>query len=143
VTGPNPPVDPQGRPWDVITLTGLTAHGRHGVLEAEHLIGQFFSVDVAMYLDARSAAAIDDLARTVSYAEVAEVVHRMISGEPVDLIETLAHRIAVATLALDSANLMVVDVTVHKPHAPIPVVFSDVSVTVRRFRDELLEEKPE
>lgn len=118
---------------DVIRLTGLTATGRHGVFEHERRDGQPFTTDVALTLDAGPAAARDDLARTANYAEVAETVVRLVTGEPFDLIETLAVRIAEAVLA-EQPVVTAVEVTVHKPQAPIPHDFADVSVTVARRR---------
>jgi dihydroneopterin aldolase len=82
----------------------------------------------------RDAAASDDVADTVHYGELAEKVAAVVAGEPVNLIETLAERIAV--VALEDPRVRAAAVTVHKPHAPIPLTFADVSVTVRRSRTE-------
>ena len=112
---------------DVIRLAGIRGVGHHGVLDFERRDGQEFLVDVAY--DLPSAVAVDDLSATISYADVAQAVHDLIVGEPVDLIETLAERIASAVLALGSPR---VSVTVHKPSAPIPVPFEDVSITIER-----------
>ena len=117
---------------DVIRLTGLTAVGRHGVFPHEKRDGQPFTADVVLTLDAGPAAATDDLARTANYAEVADTVVRLITGEPFDLIEALAETIASAVLA--AFPVAAVDVTVHKPKAPIEVPFGDVAVTLRRSR---------
>lgn len=115
---------------DVITLTGVRAYGYHGVFEHEKREGQEFSADVALHVDTRAAAASDDVAHTVDYGAVAEAVTAVITGEPLDLIETLCQRIADAVLAFDLVRA--VQVTVHKPHAPITVPFADVTVTIRR-----------
>ena len=115
---------------DRIVLTGLRVFGRHGVLPAERRDGQDFVVDVALDLDLRPAAASDDVADTVHYGELAERLATVVAGDPVDLIETLAERLAQVCLAdsrVDSAR-----VTVHKPAAPIPLAFGDVAVTVVR-----------
>lgn len=130
-------LDDRGRPLDRITLRGVSAVGRHGVLAAERRDGQTFVVDVFVYLDTRAAAADDELAATADYGALAVLVADMVRGEPVDLIETLAHRLALACLAAVPAAVPVVDITVHKPHAPIPGPFADVAATVRRHRDEL------
>lgn len=119
---------------DVIRLTGLTAVGHHGYFAHEKRDGQPFVTDVALRLDAGPAAAVDDLARTANYADVAETVVRFVTGEPFDLIETLAARIADAVLA-EQPVVESVEVTVHKPQAPIPHYFADVSVTVARARE--------
>ena len=115
---------------DVVELRGLRARGRHGVLPAERELGQVFGVDVAMHLDTRPAAASDDLADAVDYGAVAQAVHAVVAGEPVDLVETLAARVAAAVLA--DHRVRAVDVAVHKPSAPVAVPFDDVVVRVHR-----------
>ncbi|WP_418275879.1 2-amino-4-hydroxy-6-hydroxymethyldihydropteridine diphosphokinase [Isoptericola jiangsuensis] len=126
---------PDGRPLDQIRLTGVRALGHHGVLPQERADGQTFVADVVLHLDTRAAATSDDLARTVSYAEVAEDVHAVLAGEPVDLVETLVERIA--AVVLDRPAVQAVDVRVHKPQAPIEVPFDDVEIVVRRDRVNL------
>jgi dihydroneopterin aldolase len=130
-----------GRLLDRIVLHGVTDHGRHGVFDHERRDGQPFAVDLVLHLDTRAAAASDDLADTVDYGALAGVIGELIRGEPVALIETLAHRIALACLRQGNSLVSVVDVTVHKPHAPIAEAVADVTVTVRRSRDDLPEEK--
>jgi len=85
-------------PPDRITLTGLRAFGYHGVLEHERRDGQEFVVDVVLHVDTHLAAETDDLAHTINYADVADQVHALITGDPADLIETLAAHIAAACL---------------------------------------------
>jgi len=115
---------------DRLTLTGLRAFGHHGVYEEERREGQEFVIDVTLHLDLARAAAGDALHDTVHYGELAEDIVRAVERDPVDLIETLAER--VAALVLRRRPVRVVDVTVHKPSAPIPVPFGDVSVAIRR-----------
>ena len=115
---------------DAVRLTGLRVRGHHGVLPAERRDGQDFLVDVALSLDLRPAAASDDVADTVHYGELAERLAAVVAGEPVDLLETLAERLAAVCLA--DARVRSAEVTVHKPSAPIALAFEDVSVTVRR-----------
>jgi dihydroneopterin aldolase len=119
---------------DEITLTGLRVFGRHGVYEQERRIGQDFVIDATLYVDTAAAAASDDVRDTVHYGEAAERIAAIVGGEPVDLIETLAQRIADDLLA--SGRVRMVAVTVHKPNAPIDLPFSDVSVTIRRAQPE-------
>jgi dihydroneopterin aldolase len=118
---------------DHITLTGLRAVGHHGVLAEERRDGQQFILDVRLQLDLASAASGDDLDRTVHYGELAEEIVAAVEREPVDLIETLAERIAGVVLAHEAVQ--VTEVTVHKPEAPIRVPFDDVSVTITRGRE--------
>ena len=115
---------------DAVSLTGLRVRGFHGVFPEERRNGQDFVVDVVLSLDVRSAAATDDLALTVDYGVLAERLAEVVEGEPVDLLETLATRLADVCLA--AGPVSAVEVTVHKPSAPIGRSFSDVSVTVRR-----------
>lgn len=115
---------------DRIRLSGLRVRGHHGVLPAERRDGQDFVVDVALELDLRPAAASDDLAATVDYGALAEWLAAVVAGEPVDLLETLAGRLA--DVCLQSPLVRSAEVTVHKPQAPIGVRFGDVSVTVVR-----------
>ncbi|MEU8587215.1 dihydroneopterin aldolase [Streptomyces sp. NPDC048664] len=117
---------------DRVALRGLRARGHHGVFPKEREEGQTFVVDLVLSLDTRAAAAGDDLSKTVHYGIVAEEVAALIEGEPVDLIETLAERIAFSCLG--HAPVLEVEVCVHKPDAPITVPFDDVTVTITRSR---------
>ena len=119
-------------PGDSVHLTGVRARGHHGVFPEEKREGQDFVVDVELAVDLAWAGATDDLAHTVSYAEVAADVVRRIEGEPHDLIETLAEEIAADCLARPLVERAVV--TVHKPQAPVGVPFGDVAVRVVRLR---------
>ena len=117
---------------DRITLTGLRVHANHGVFDFERAAGQEFVIDVSVAVDLAAAASGDDLGRTVHYGELAEAVVAAVERDPVDLIETVAER--VAGVALGWAAVDEVEVTVHKPQAPISVPFADVSVTIVRGR---------
>jgi dihydroneopterin aldolase len=119
---------------DEITLTGLRVFGSHGVYQHERRDGQDFIVDTTLYVSAAAAAASDDVADTVHYGEVAQRIAAIVGGEPVNLLETLAQRIADDLLA--EFGVRMVAVTVHKPGAPIDLEFSDVSVTIRRSRPD-------
>jgi dihydroneopterin aldolase len=122
---------------DRISLLGLRAFGRHGVFDHERRDGQEFVVDAVLWLDTqaiRAAAAADDLALTVDYGAVSARLAAIVSGEPVALIETLADRLASACLSADQ-SVREVEITVHKPQAPLPVPFRDVTVTIRRSRE--------
>ena len=118
------------RDGDRIALTGLRVRGHHGVLAEERRDGQDFLVDAVLHLDLRPAGDTDDLTRTVHYGELAERLAAVVAGEPVDLLETLAARLAQVCLAAGPVERA--EVTVHKPSAPIPLDFADVSVTVVR-----------
>lgn len=117
---------------DRIALRGIRVHGNHGVYDFEREQGQDFVVDVTLGLPLAPAAASDDVADTVHYGELADEVAAIVGGDPVNLIETLAERIADA--ALRHELVQTVEVTVHKPTAPITPLFGDVVVTVFRTR---------
>lgn len=117
---------------DHIVLRGLRAHGYHGVYPQERSTGQPFVVDVVLGLDLAGAGRSDDVADTVHYGELAQQVVAVVTGEPVNLLETLAAR--VAELCLTYPSVEEVEVTVHKPEAPVGVPFQDVAVTIVRSR---------
>lgn len=115
---------------DRITLTGLVVRGRHGVFDFEKRDGQEFVVDLTLWLDLTEAAATDDLAATVDYGRLAGLAADIVGGPSRDLIEAVAAEIADTVMARYPVHA--VEVTVHKPSAPIPLTFADVSVTIRR-----------
>lgn len=117
---------------DRVTLRGLKVRGHHGVFQHERENGQTFVIDLVLGLDTAPAAAEDELSRTVHYGVLAEEVAAVVAGAPVDLIETLAQRVADTCLGHELVEE--VEVTVHKPEAPITVPFDDVTVTITRRR---------
>jgi 7,8-dihydroneopterin aldolase/epimerase/oxygenase len=117
---------------DRIELRGLRVRGRHGVFDHERRDGQDFVVDITAWLDLSAAAASDDLADTLHYGEFAERAAAIVAGEPHDLIESVAGRIADDVLT--DERVQAVEVTLHKPQAPIPLEFADVAVVVSRSR---------
>lgn len=117
---------------DRITLTGLVVRGFHGVFDHERRDGQDFVIDAELETSHVDAAASDDLGDTVDYGGLAQRLASIVAGDPVDLIETLVSRLAQA--CLEDPRVSAATVTVHKPHAPIPLTFADVAVTVRRVR---------
>ena len=115
---------------DRVALRGLSGFGRHGVFAFERDQGQRFVADVVCTLDLAPAAASDDLGDTVDYAALAADVVADIEGEPLNLLEALADRIARTCLRRPAVRS--VEVTVHKPEAPMPVTFADLAVTLTR-----------
>jgi dihydroneopterin aldolase len=117
---------------DRIELRGLKVRGYHGVFDHERRDGQDFIVDVTVWLDLAAAAASDDLTDTLHYGELAQRVAAIVGGEPYNLIEAVAGR--VADDVMTDGRVQTVEVVLHKPQAPIPLKFADVSVVVRRSR---------
>lgn len=118
---------------DRIELRGLRVRGNHGVFDHEKRDGQDFLVDLVLWTDFTAAAASDDLADTVDYGALALFARDVVAGEPCDLIETVASRIADGVMDL-ATGAHAVEVTLHKPQAPIPAEFADVAVVAHRSR---------
>jgi dihydroneopterin aldolase len=117
---------------DRIALRGVSAHAHHGVYAFERERGQMFRVDAVLELDTRAAAVSDDLEKTVNYADLAQKLHAVLTGEPVNLLESLAQQLADVCLADPLVDA--VEITVHKPQAELGVPFDDVTVAIRRQR---------
>ena len=118
---------------DELTISGIECFGHHGVFEHERRDGQTFVVDLTLGLDTRPAATSDDLRHTVDYGSLVAAVQAAVQTDPVDLIETLAQRIAAIALLEDRVEWA--RVTVHKPDAPIEATFTDVALTITRRRE--------
>lgn len=126
-----PEPDP-ARAVDRLTVHGIEAFGHHGVLDFERREGQLFRVDLVLGMDTRPAARSDDLQDTVDYGTLVTAVKEAVETDPVDLIETLAQRIA--DVCLTDNRVQWTEVTVHKPDAPIEATFTDVALTILRSR---------
>lgn len=126
-----PPPDLVG---DRLAVRGIAVHGHHGVFDFERREGQEFVIDVVLGVDTRGAARSDDLHDTVDYGTLVDQVRSAVANDPVDLIETLAQR--VADVCLGHEQVADVEVTVHKPHAPIQATFEDVALTINRSRSD-------
>ena len=117
---------------DRVALRGIAGYGHHGVFPHEREQGQRFVVDVSCSIDLGPAARSDDLQQTVDYGRLAKAIVADIERDPVDLIEALAERIA--TTCLGDHRVAAVEVTVHKPDAPMDVEVADVAVTLTRSK---------
>jgi dihydroneopterin aldolase len=117
---------------DQLRVTGIECYGYHGVFEHEKREGQLFVVDLTLGLDTRAAAASDDLRDTVDYGSLVAAVKAAVEADPVDLIETLAQRLA--DVCLRDVRVEWARITVHKPDAPIEAIFGDVTLTITRER---------
>jgi dihydroneopterin aldolase len=117
---------------DRLAVRGLAIRGHHGVFDFERRDGQEFVIDLVLGLDTGPAASSDDLQDTVDYGTLVDHVRSAVENDPVDLIETLAQRIA--DVCLRDERVHDVEVTVHKPHAPIQTTFQDVALTINRSR---------
>jgi dihydroneopterin aldolase len=116
---------------DLIKIKGIKSFGYHGVLESEKITGQNFYVDVVLEVDLTRASISDDVADTINYAEVTDLVVKEITGAPVSLIEKLAGNIA-DRIKANYPQAATVSVTVHKPQAPVNAEVKDILVTINR-----------
>lgn len=119
---------------DRITIDRLHVRGRHGVFAHERAEGQDFYIDAEVWLDTRAAAQSDDIEDTLHYGHLMRALYQVALREPVDLLETLAERLAAVTFAFNGPQA--VRITVHKPQAPVKLRFNDVAVSVLRYRPE-------
>jgi len=119
-------------PQDELSITGVECFAHHGVFDFERREGQVFVVDLVLGIDTRPAAASDDLADTVNYGTLVDDVKAAVERDPVDLIETVAQRIA--DVCLLDTRVEWARVTLHKPDAPIDATYSDVALTITRTR---------
>lgn len=125
----------QGAPdpgLDRLAVRGIEAVGHHGVFDFERRDGQLFRVDLVLGINTLPAAQSDDLQDTVDYGTLVAAVKQAVETDPVDLIETLAQRIA--DVCLTDSRVQWTEVTVHKPDAPIEATFTDVALTILRSR---------
>lgn len=117
---------------DRLAVRGIEVYGHHGVFDFERREGQIFRVDLVLGVDTSAAARSDDLHDTVDYGTLVAAVKHAVETDPVDLIETLAQRVADVCLA--DSRVQWTEVTVHKPDAPIEATFTDVALTISRSR---------
>lgn len=117
---------------DRVELKGIEVYAKHGVLESEQTTAQVFRVDVTAFVDTTPAALSDDLADALDYGELALQVREAAGAGPYKLIETVASKVADVVMSHEQVVKSIV--TIHKPDAPIDLVFEDVSVTVERTR---------
>lgn len=110
----------------------MKVRGQHGVFDHERVNGQDFVVDITVWIDLADAAASDELADTYDYSALAQLAADVVAGPAHNLIETVGAQIA--DQVMDDERVHAVEVAVHKPQAPIPQQFADVSVVVRRSR---------
>jgi 7,8-dihydroneopterin aldolase/epimerase/oxygenase len=118
---------------DRIFIAGLSLHAYHGVMAHESKVGQTFTLDLTLTIDLAAAARSDKVVDTVSYDKVVEAVSKVFCAQRFRLIEAAAGKVAEAVLAA-FPRVSSVEVTIHKPHAPIAATFSDVGVTLVRGR---------
>lgn len=120
---------------DNIKINGIKTYAYHGVFEAERALGQFFIIDVVMYLDLKGASKTDDLEQTVHYGEAYAMIEAIIKDGQVNLIEHLAEKVSKALFDRYD-KIMKTEVTIAKPNPPIEGNYDNVSITLNRKREE-------
>lgn len=118
---------------DHIRVHRIAVFARHGVLPEEAAIGQRFFISLDAEVDTRAAGASDDLTKSVSYADMADVVVSIATTRRFKLLEALAEAIATDILAAFPL-VEAITVRVDKPSAPVPHVLDTVSVEITRSR---------
>lgn len=116
---------------DTITVKGIEFFGHHGVFESEKEQGQTFLIDCSFDID--TSCCTDNLDTTVNYGEVSVKIVEFCTNRTFDLLETLVNELA-KYLLINFKLMKSVTLTVHKPNAPIPTKFGDVTVTITRKR---------
>lgn len=122
-------------PGDTIRITGLKVRGKHGVYDSEKVQAQEFMIDVVLELNTRQAALTDEVTNTVHYGELAKALRRTVAKNSVNLLETLASQLA--SMCLADTKVSAVTITVHKPKAAHKHEADDISVTIRRTREDM------
>ena len=117
---------------DFIEIEGISGFGYHGLFDHERKNGQSFSADVKLELDGKKASKSDEISDAVDYSQVIKVVHEIIIGEPVNLIERLAEKIASALLK--GFPIKSVEVVLHKANAPVGLPVKDIAVRIKRSK---------
>ena len=117
---------------DFIEIRRIAGFGYHGLFEDERQNGQSFEVDVKLELKNKRAGKSDLITDAVDYSEVIRVVHLLIVGEPVNLIERLAQ--IIATVLLDTFPIKSVEVVLHKANAPVGIPVGDIAICIKRTR---------
>ena len=117
-----------------ISITGLRVFAHHGVFDFERQNGQDFYIDASIWVDGDKAAFSDDLNHTAHYGDLAKGLVELTKNNPVDLLETLAQRLLDYALNFGGGKVLKAKITVHKPGAPIPYEFEDVSITLKAKR---------
>ncbi len=121
---------------DRIILAGLAFYGYHGVMMEENALGQRFRVDLELGLDMSDAARTDDVAATISYAHVYDLVKEAFEEKRFKLIEALGHHIMVR-LFDGFERLDWIRIKVRKPEAPLPIVVGEAAIEMVRTRDQV------
>lgn len=121
---------------DLIKINNLKFYTKNGVLPEERILGQQLEVDIELRLDLAKAGKSDDVADTVSYAEVNEKISRTITTRSFNLIEAVASSLLDDIETDFSQQLDSALVRVRKYGVPMPGAFDNVEVQLERRFDK-------
>ncbi len=123
---------------DSIQLSGIRCYGYTGVLPEEQVLGQWFEVELTLWLDLATAGQSDRLDDTLDYRTIIATVQTLVKTAKFALLERLATAIADAVLypAASSPVALVQQVRVRlcKPAAPIPDFGGAITIEIMRSR---------
>ncbi|WP_019508324.1 dihydroneopterin aldolase [Pleurocapsa sp. PCC 7319] len=117
---------------DSIQVSGIRAYGYVGYLPEERVLGQWFEVDLTLWVDLESAGKSDCIEDTLDYREAIAIVKEQITTAKFDLVEKLISAIADKLLSLEKVNQ--VQVRLSKPAAPIPNFSGRITLDIIRSK---------
>lgn len=118
---------------DKIKVNNMEFYGYHGVFEEENKLGQRFRVNAVLELDLSQSAHTDNVEDSINYADVYQLCKDIVEGEPFNLVESVAERIAAGMLG-KFEKLQLCTIEVVKPDPPIPGHYNSVAIEITRGR---------
>jgi 7,8-dihydroneopterin aldolase/epimerase/oxygenase len=118
---------------DSIQVTGIRCYGYTGYLPEEQVLGQWFEVDLTLWLDLAKAGKSDRIEDTLDYRAVISTAKNLIKNQKFALVEKLATAIADEILQLQ--QIKQVRVQLSKPAAPIPDFGGKITIDITRERE--------
>lgn len=117
---------------DSIEITGIRCYGYTGYLPEEQVLGQWFEVDVTLWLDLTQAGKSDAITDTIDYRITIETVKKLVKTAKFALVERLAE--AIASSILESVKVSQVRVRLTKLAAPIPDFGGKITIDITRVK---------
>ncbi|WP_392533823.1 dihydroneopterin aldolase [Nostoc sp. C117] len=118
---------------DCIHLTGIRCYGYTGYLPEEQVLGQWFEVDVRLWLDISRAANTDAIEDTLDYRSVISLIQHLVKTSKFALLEKLVTAIADSILQ-QCDRVTQVQVTLTKPGAPIPDFGGKITIELTKIK---------
>lgn len=115
---------------DCIEVTGIRSYGYTGLLPEERTLGQWFEVDLTLWLDLQISGKSDDIKDTVDYRHTIDIVKHILKTAKFALVEKLAE--VIAENILKSTSISQVRVKLSKPSPPIPDFGGRITIDITR-----------